>query len=152
VSAIDEQGRIVEFRGAFRFLSNFWPVEIVPDEAPRIRYPSLEHAYQAAKTHVVAEKLFVAGCKSPGAAKRAGRRVTMRDDWDAVKIDVMRELLRQKFAPGSELARLLVETGAAEIVEGNTWGDRFWGECDGEGENWLGRLLMEVRDALVRGT
>jgi predicted NAD-dependent protein-ADP-ribosyltransferase YbiA (DUF1768 family) len=65
-----------------------------------------------------------------------------------VKVDVMRDLIAQKFAVGSELADRLLATGDQELVEGNTWGDTFWGVCDGVGENWLGRLLMERRAAL----
>ena len=81
-------------------------------------------------------------------AKRSGRNATMRPGWDAIKIDVMRKLLRLKFSPGSPLAIQLISTGTSKLVEGNTWGDRFWGVCGGTGENHLGRLLMETRDYL----
>jgi len=72
----------------------------------------------------------------------------MRNDWEEVKVSVMRDLIRQKFKPGSELSDRLLDTGDWLLEEGNTWGDTFWGVCDGVGENWLGRLLMERRGEL----
>ena len=65
--------------------------------------------------------------------------------------EVMRGLLARKFAPGTELAARLLATGDAQLVEGNTWGDRFWGVCRGQGRNQLGQLLMERRDQLRHG-
>jgi ribA/ribD-fused uncharacterized protein len=136
---------ITAFQGAHRFLSNFWPAPVVYDGS---EYPSVEHAYQAAKTLDPAwrEKIWTA--IQPGAAKRLGKQVPMRADWEQVKVDVMRDLVFQKFAPGTALAAQLLATGDAMLIEGNTWGDRFWGVCGGSGENHLGRLLMEVRAAL----
>jgi ribA/ribD-fused uncharacterized protein len=133
---------IDSFRGEYRWLSTNWPAQV---ELGGMRFPSVEHAYQAAKTTDARQRAqFLTG--SPGDAKRLGRRVTMRPDWEVVKVDVMRDLLRQKFARGSELAAKLIATGAQPLVEGNTWGDTFWGVCRGKGENNLGRLLMQVRD------
>jgi len=74
-----------------------------------------------------------------------GRGGPIREDWELVKVGVMTRLIADKFTPGSVLALQLVETGFAEIIEGNTWGDRFWGVCQGEGANHLGRILMERR-------
>jgi predicted NAD-dependent protein-ADP-ribosyltransferase YbiA (DUF1768 family) len=74
----------------------------------------------------------------------------VRPDWDDTKINTMLTLLRQKFALGSELAKKLLDTGNRDLVEGNTWGDTFWGVCKGQGENMLGKLLMQVR-AELRG-
>jgi ribA/ribD-fused uncharacterized protein len=71
----------------------------------------------------------------------------MRDDWNDIKIDVMRDLLQEKFSD-DDLRELLLATGDAELIEGNTWNDYFWGVCLGEGQNWLGKLLMEVRKEL----
>src|SRR5690606_37875392 len=81
-------------------------------------------------------------------AKRLGRQIKMVQNWDQIKVEVMERLLRQKFAPGTELARKLVATGDAQLIEYNTWGDTFWGVCDGTGQNWLGRLLMKIREEL----
>ena len=71
-----------------------------------------------------------------------------RDNWSRIKNDVMLKLLRRKFVSGSHYATLLLDTGGAELIEGNTWGDTYWGVCDGVGENHLGKLLMLVRDEL----
>lgn len=65
-----------------------------------------------------------------------------------MKLDVMEACVRDKFTRNADLRRRLLETGDAELVEGNTWGDRFWGVCDGEGENHLGRVLIKVRGEL----
>jgi hypothetical protein len=92
-----------------------------------------------------AERDHIRRAGKPGEAKRRGRRATIRPDWEEVKLDVMEDLLRQKFVG---LARALVMTGDEELVEGNTWGDRFWGVCQGAGENHLGRLLMKIRSEL----
>lgn len=143
---------IAEFRGCFRFLSNFWSTDVWFEG---ISYPSLEHAFQAAKTLDAGEREWIRRASSPQAAKRrggrrgeGGRRITLRADWEGVKVGVMRELIAIKFAHGGELAALLLATAERELVEGNWWGDRFWGVCGDCGENWLGRLLMERRAAL----
>lgn len=135
---------INSFRGEFFFLSNFYPVIIWNDG---IRYPSAEHAYQAAKTLVRTERVAIAECATPGQAKRMGRKVTLRPDWDSVKLVVMKRIVTRKFSVPS-LAQRLKATSSAHIVEGNTWGDRYWGVCNGVGANHLGRILMEVRDSL----
>jgi N-glycosidase YbiA len=136
--------RIDSFRGQYRFLSNFSPAEIYFDD---VLYSTVEHAYQAAKTLDLREREQVQRAPSAGDAKRLGRKVTKRDDWEQVKVKLMRMLLRKKFEH-PVLADMLLETGDAELIEGNTWGDTFWGQCGGRGENWLGRLLMQVRDEL----
>lgn len=84
-------------------------------------------------------------------AKKLARTVPLRADWDTIKIHVMRTLLREKFSQEPERS-ILLATGSEELVEGNWWHDRFWGQCPlGTGENWLGRLLMEVRAELQQG-
>ena len=135
---------INSFRGEHRFLSNFHPIEI---EYEGEWYPSVEHAYQAAKTIEKSVRMFfLAG--SSGDAKKLGRSINLRPDWDQVKVPIMRELLKKKFTKGTVLADKLLSTGDEELIEGNWWGDCFWGVCKGKGENWLGKLLMEVRSEL----
>lgn len=136
--------KIESFQGEYRFLSNFWHVYVRYDGE---LYPTVEHAYQAAKTLNPEFRKAIAYATT-GEAKRMGRQVPMRPDWDSIKIDVMRDLLRQKFTEEPELRELLLATGDAELIEGNTWGDYFWGVCNGEGQNNLGKLLMEIRDGL----
>ena len=152
---------IDKFRGPNAFLSNFW---IEPFEFDGRIVSTGEHAFQAAKCkpgdEEIRERVLTAGRAdgnpSPTLAKRMGRNVPLRSDWSEVRIDVMREVLAAKFAAASPLAERLLATGEAELIEGNTWRDTFWGctrDNDGNlaGQNWLGILLMERRAALRDG-
>lgn len=136
---------IDKFRGKYEFLSNFYPCQITHDG---FKYPSTEHAYQASKTLDFKVRKVIAGLDTPGKAKRYGRHALLRDDWESVKDSVMREVLSIKFLSHSDLAKKLVLTGDEELIEGNTWGDTYWGVCNGIGENVLGNLLMEIREVL----
>ena len=80
--------------------------------------------------------------------KKMGRSVSLRPDWEDIKDDVMLEGLYRKFT-NDELAEWLLDTGDEELVEGNWWGDRYWGVCNGIGQNKLGKLLMKVREELA---
>lgn len=132
---------IDRFTGPHGFLSNFYPSALTIGGHV---YPTVEHAYQAAKTTDEDERELIRQAPSPGAAKRLGQRVSLRPGWETLRLTVMERLLWIKFTPRSMMLRLRA-TGTALLVEGNTWGDRFWGVCDGQGENHLGRLLMVVR-------
>jgi ribA/ribD-fused uncharacterized protein len=133
---------INEFRGPTRWLSNFQSVEI---EYEGITYPTTEHAYQAAKTLDPEERYIISKLPTPGAAKKQGRLLDIRPDWDSIKFDVMLEITRKKFS-NLELKAKLINTGDQELVEGNNWGDTYWGVCNGIGQNNLGKILMTVRD------
>lgn len=137
--------RIDRFTGPHAFLSNFTPARV---EFEGKTWSSVEHAYQAAKSDDPVYRSAVAACFTAKKAKRLGKIAKLRADWNETKIPIMRTLLEQKFAPGTENARLLLGTNDAELVEGNWWGDTFWGECGGVGENHLGQLLMEIREKL----
>ena len=139
--------KISSFSGEYRWLSNFWLVKVSPLD-DRIVYPSVEHAYQAAKTDNLSDRVIISNLSTPGKAKRFGRTLTIRKDWDNIKEDVMLISLRCKFVFGSELAFQLIQTKDAYLEEGNSWGDVFWGICNGIGENRLGKLLMQVRTEL----
>lgn len=136
---------IDSFSRRYAFLSNFYPSPIVYEG---ICYPTAEHAFQAAKALNPDARMVVAQQRTARAAKRAGRRLPLRPGWDSARLGVMLDVLRLKFAPNSPLADQLLRTGDAELIEGNTWGDRFWGVVDGEGSNHLGRTLMQVRAEL----
>lgn len=123
-------------------LSNFSPVDV---KFAEVVYPSVEHAYQAAKTTVLAEREQIQQAPTAAQAKKLGRSVTLRGNWDAHKLRVMEALLRQKFNH-PEYRGHLVTTGDHLIIEGNTWNDTFFGVCRGLGENHLGRLLMKLRE------
>ncbi len=137
--------KIDSFQGKYRFLSNFWPAMV---EYEGITYPSVEHAYQASKTMDMGERRRISEIVEPGDAKRAGRAAKQRPDWEEVKLRVMEDCVRYKFAHHAELRDKLLATDEAELIEGNSWGDRFWGVCDGQGENHLGKILMKVRTEL----
>lgn len=146
----DQQSVIHAFSGDYAFLSNFWQEPVGLDG---LVYPSVEHAFQASKTKVYHVRLeFTDATMTCLAAKRKGRLLSLRDDWEAVKVDVMLACLHAKFRPGYDLARRLLETGAAFLIEGNTWHDNVWGDChcgrpqcSMPGRNRLGYLLMAVR-------
>lgn len=135
---------IDSFRGDFGFLSNFYEATIYVDGQ---RYASVEHAYQAFKTADPWSRKLIREAKTPGIAKKLGKSVKLRPDWESVKVDLMRDFVRKKF-DNPFLAPLLLATDDAELIEGNTWNDTFWGVCRGQGQNWLGKILMEVRDEL----
>jgi len=139
--------RIDRFEGDYAFLSNFALIQggVLFEGA---RYPSVEHAFAAAKTLDPAGRELIRALPSAGAAKRAGRTVSLRPDWYEARLGVMEDLLRQKFAV-EPFRAALAATGSATLIEGNNWGDRFWG-VDGSGENHLGKLLMELRAELTR--
>jgi ribA/ribD-fused uncharacterized protein len=151
--------RVGQFQGKYRFLSNFWPATVVYEE--RI-FPSVEHAYVWAKffhldfPNVKEIQYYINGLKA-GQVKTYGRQATeppgMKRKWAGMSEAVMAKLVESKF---SELNPVLVDqllaTGDAELVEGNTWGDKFWGVdlSTGKGDNRLGKLLMQRR-AELRG-
>jgi len=135
--------QINSFTGDYSFLSNFHPALIVYGH---IEYPTAEHAFQAAKTHDVLKRRVIATIPTPGQAKRAGRKLQLRNDWEDAKLDVMRLVVNSKFIWNPALRHKLLATGDAELVEGNDWGDVFWGVCQGRGENHLGKILMATRD------
>lgn len=79
-------------------------------------------------------------------AKKLGKLVTIRPDWDEIKVEVMYEIVKAKFHYNPDLREMLLATEDAELIEGNWWGDTFWGVCKGQGLNNLGKILMRVRD------
>lgn len=159
---------IDEFRNKYQFLSNFYLVSI--DTGMRI-YDSVEHYYQAMKswpgvlvkigtitkieenTTKKTVRQWISESPTPGEAKRRGRKINLRSDWEDIKIPIMKWGLQQKFTQET-LAKNLLETHNKILIEGNWWHDNFWGECKCNkckntlGENMLGKLLMEVRNEL----
>jgi len=136
---------ITSFAGEYDFLSNFYPAQVTFEQDV---YPTVEHAYQAAKTNDPLERIAIRQASTPGQAKRLGKTVTMIQNWDNIKAHVMEDLLRQKFSDPF-LMRKLIETRKRELIEGNTWGDTYWGVCKGVGENMLGKLLMQIRKEIT---
>jgi ribA/ribD-fused uncharacterized protein len=135
---------IESFTGHNKFLSNF---SLDSVSYCGILYPTSEHAYQAAKTEDESLRRFVATqLETPAAAKNWGKRVKLRKDWEAIKVNIMREIVWLKFKQNASIRLELLETEGIPLIEGNTWGDTFWGTCQGKGENHLGKILMEVRN------
>lgn len=135
--------KITSFQGEYRFLSNFWTVLI---ERNGIQYNSIEAAYQASKTLYIPDRIKISNM-TPGQAKRFGRKIELREDWDIVQLPIMYALNQIKFQ-NPLLKQLLINTGDAKLIEGNTWGDKFWGVCNGQGLNHLGKILMRVRSEI----
>ena len=125
----------------------------MPKNAPRLRITPTTAAVTVARA--AWRRWLDASASTYGAPvkmkRKLGRKVTLQAGWDSMRVAVMRELLRTKFSD-NVLRALLLETGHADLVEGNSWQDVFWGVCRGKGENWLGRLLMEVRREVSRTT
>jgi ribA/ribD-fused uncharacterized protein len=142
-----EPKMIKEFQREYRWLSNFASAEIVLDG---VKYASVEHAYMSAKSDDPEWKAFCADAKnSPGAVKKKSYTISIRPDWENVKLSVMEECVRQKFNQEPYKSKLLA-TGKVMIQEGNTWKDVFWGIDlkTGNGLNHLGKLIMKIRKEL----
>lgn len=140
---------ITRFWDKHFFLSNFYiTFEEILFEGEI--YPSVENAYHAAKTLDKKLRKKFTSC-SAREAKKLGKQIKLRPDWEQVKFDVMFELLKQKF-DDPRLKKMLLDTGDAELIEGNTWGDTIWGCVDVEGEwvgqNHLGKMLMKIRSGI----
>jgi ribA/ribD-fused uncharacterized protein len=133
------------FDKEYAFLSNFYPVEI---EMSGVKYPTSEHAFQAMKTMDQSERMSIANCSTAGRAKRLGKKVTLRNDWEDIKLKVMYVILQKKFSENEDLKQKLLDTGDIELVEGNNWHDYYWGVCNGKGQNNLGKILMLIRKEL----
>lgn len=142
---------ITIFDHRYKFLSNFYPSKIFYEG---IWYPTVEHAYQAAKStnQKYREMISEIPVNKAGKAKRKGRFAVLRPEWDDIfKTEIMEELLRLKFDLKS-LKRKLLATGSQQLVEGNYWHDNYWGKCfcdkceDSYGYNVLGKLLTKLRE------
>lgn len=138
---------INSFRGEYFFLSNFYEI---PVEYEGVVYQNNEAAFQAQKCIDKGDRTKFANL-SPNEAKKLGRKIPLREDWEQVKVSVMREIVRAKFAQNHDLAQKLIATGNAYLEEGNTWGDRTWGTVNGSGANHLGKILMEIREEIRNG-
>lgn len=141
---------IKNFEGEYAFLSNFYFSPMIIDN---VVYTTNEHFFQAMKSLNPKERQAIVLAPTPGKAKRLGRKVSLRKDWEDIKEEVMLTGLRHKFS-NPELRKKLLATGNEELIEGTTWHDNYWGICDceacgGQGKNRLGKLLMQVREELA---
>lgn len=136
---------INSFTDSNRFLSNFWTCAIVFEG---MSYKSVEHAYQASKTLDPVKRQVMQRLATATQAKRYGKQLELRHDWNDVRLGIMGYLVYQKFSTNHQLKHMLLATGDQQLVEGNHWGDTFWGVCKGKGANHLGKILMKVRDEI----
>lgn len=139
--------KIESFSGKYRFLSNFYPCTVELDGET---YSSVEHAYQAAKTLDIKDRQIIRDTPQPNIVKKLGRYVTVRNNWEEIKLEIMSVLVWQKFSTNEELRTKLLETQDCELIEGNWWNDTYWGICKGVGQNNLGKILMAVRSVLEK--
>ena len=138
---------IKEFQKEYRFLSNFWPCNIYG-----YGRTTVEHCYQASKCKNSADFNKIMSARSPGEAKKLGKKVEIRENFEEEKRNIMLQFLRSKFSDlNPELKEKLLATGEEELQEGNYWGDTFWGIDlrTGKGNNLLGKLLMQIRGELT---
>ncbi|MDH5402374.1 MAG: NADAR family protein [Candidatus Heimdallarchaeota archaeon] len=137
---------INQFKDKYFFLSNFYPSKMNIDGE---EYATVEHYFQAMKANNSKQRMEIQNAKTPQIARRLGRKCNLIKGWEKIKLDVMEKALRVKFT-NNELRRLLIETGDEELIEGNHWGDEYWGLVlsSGIGENHAGKLLMKIRNEL----
>lgn len=128
------------------FLSNFYPSSVAFEGT---LYSTVEHAYQASKTLNKQSRQLIKKANSPYEAKKLGKSLQLRSDWSNVRIDIMRGLIKEKFE-NPFLGYLLLSTKDFSLINENSWNDKFWGVSGGVGENWLGRILEEVRNELKK--
>lgn len=128
----------MQFRGKYAFLSNFYEAPITVEG---LRFRCVEAAFQAAKCPTRAKEFE---SLNGSEAKRLGRKVALRPDWEEEKLEIMYLLLVAKFTQHPELAEKLKATSET-IVEDNSWGDTYWGRCNGKGQNHLGNLLEHLK-------
>lgn len=150
---LDDPNVIAGYHGRYRFLSNFYrgiePIRVVYQDT-EFYVPTSEHGYQTEKTIELRQKLWIAVQETPGRAKRAGRKVTLRGGWDEREaIRMMEKWVDLKFSQRI-MREYLLSTGNKILVEVNSHNDQFWGTDEfGEGENNLGLIQMAYRDNLA---
>lgn len=144
-------GMIPQFVGPYAFLSNAYPVKVTLDG---LTFPSVENAYQAAKTLDVEKRLQFTVCTATY-ARKLGTQLPRRPDWEQIREDILYKLLKQKFQKGTPLAQQLVKTGDAYLCDINNTHSTYLGACIcarcvyTKHHNALGELLMRIREELL---
>lgn len=134
------------------YFSNFYICDIAYILfGEKIIFKSAEHLFQAMKATNLEDIKKIANCETPKEAKKIGNEIEITKDWDLIKIAKMREAVFEKFSQNEILKKELIKMKDEDLVEWNDWGDIFWGKDieTGEGENNLGKILVEVRDSLM---
>jgi len=144
--------RVIKFYRTGDAYGEFSNFASFPIQLKGVEWPTVEHYFQAQKFVGTVHEEEVRLAESPMTAAKMGRQRSrpLRNDWESVKDDIMREAVLAKFQQHPDLLNLLLSTGDADIIE-HTTNDAYWGDGgDGSGKNMLGRILMEVRDRLRR--
>ena len=146
------ENKILGFFAESRWASNFHEhpeimIYIDGYAGQKIACCTVEAAYQASKTFDIEQCLQIANAETPDKAKKMGRSISLRSDWESVKINIMLELLIQKFSH-PYYRDLLKSTGDAYLEETNSWSDFYWGIWYGVGQNHLGKLLMQIHETI----
>ena len=139
---------IDEFKGKYYFLSNFYNAPVMFEG---LFYKNNEAAFQSAKIKDIEHRKQFCELES-SIAKRKGRNVLLRNDWEDIKEKIMYQCINDKFIRNPDLKQKLLDTENEELVEGNTWNDTYWGVCRGRGKNMLGKILMRVRQELQQNS
>jgi ribA/ribD-fused uncharacterized protein len=150
---------IDRFRGEHYYMSNMYPLTVPLLSREGIAVPTSEHLYQATKFANIDQRAAVLQAETGFKAKKVASKLVnagaeLTPDWHDKRIDYMRQIITLKFVANPVIGNLLVATGAQQIIEGNRWGDNFWGESpagSGNGQNWMGKILMETRAILACG-
>ena len=135
--------QITSFTGDYDFLSNTYKS---PVEFNGIEFPNVESCYWAQRPKDDHSRIKFARLK-PAKAKAKAINTTPRDDWDDVKVNIMSNILLKKFS-NENLKKKLISTGDAELINNDSYNDEFYGVHYGNGENILGKLLMQIRDKI----
>ncbi|SMO77702.1 NADAR family protein [Melghirimyces algeriensis] len=141
--------RFYRVKDQYGFFSNFAPY---PIKRKGKVWPTSEHYFQAQKFAGTEWEEKIRRESSPMNAARIGRsrKLPLREDWEAVKDEVMKEAVYATFTQHPDLKNALLKTERAVLVE-HTDKDHYWGDGkDGMGKNRLGEILMEVRELLQR--
>lgn len=142
---------IDNFDEEYYFLSNFTYAPFVKNN---VTWDTVEHYFQAMKTTDLQQRKVIRLAGHPRFAKKFGRQVQLRSDWEQIKYNVMLNAVRAKFTQNIQFGDLLKATGSAFLEEGNWWHDNIWGNCACSkckgviGQNLLGKILIRVRAEL----
>lgn len=140
------------FKGEYDFLSNMYPCKIKDELNNGVTFKCAEAYFQSLKVRddspLYNELMELFSHMDGYEAKKYGRKVYLRENWEIIKFALMKEVVGAKFRQNRALTQRLINTGDIELVEHNSWGDTFWGVCNGFGKNMLGIILMEIREEL----
>ena len=140
---IVETNSITAFTGGYDFLSNSFPCSV---EIDGLKFNSAEAAFWAQRVKDVNARRKCARL-NPNKAREKAMNAVPIDDWDELKEDIMKKILKIKFS-NPDLKKKLKDTKKLKLLNNTTYRDEYWGIHLGKGKNKLGVLLMELRDEL----